>query len=69
MPPTKVRPTFDATSALPMAKPATTPAPEPRRSGRSSARYSILSDPRLSQLFALSSQLEALAHTIELVTI
>jgi hypothetical protein len=25
-----------------------------------------LSDPRLSQLFALSSQLEALAHTIEL---
>jgi hypothetical protein len=33
---------------------------------RSSARYSILSDPRLSQLFALSTQLEALAHTIEL---
>ena len=33
---------------------------------RSSARYSILSDPRLSQLFALSTQLEALAHSIEL---
>ena len=33
---------------------------------RTSARYSILSDPRLSQLFALSSQLEALAQTIEL---
>ena len=33
---------------------------------RHSARYSILSDPRLSQLFALSSQLEALAHTIEM---
>ena len=29
------------------------------------ARYSILSDPRLSQLFALSSQLEALAHSVE----
>ena len=30
-----------------------------------SARYSILSDPRLSQLFQLSSQLEALADSIE----
>ena len=28
-------------------------------------RYSILSDPRLSQLFALSSQLEALAQSID----
>ena len=28
-------------------------------------RYSILSDPRLSQLFALSSQLEALADSID----
>ena len=28
-------------------------------------RYSILSDPRLSQLFALSSQLEALADSCE----
>ena len=31
----------------------------------STTRYSILSDPRLSQLFALSSQLEALAHSID----
>ena len=31
----------------------------------SMTRYSILSDPRLSQLFALSSQLEALAHSID----
>ena len=31
----------------------------------STSRYSILSDPRLSQLFALSSQLEALAQSIE----
>ena len=31
----------------------------------SPTRYSILSDPRLSQLFALSSQLEALAHSID----
>ena len=30
----------------------------------SQTRYSILSDPRLSQLFALSSQLEALAQSI-----
>ena len=29
-------------------------------------RYSILSDPRLSQLFALSSQLEALADSCEM---
>ncbi|XP_059087273.1 uncharacterized protein CG43867-like isoform X9 [Tigriopus californicus] len=32
---------------------------------RISARYSILSDPRLSQLFELSNQLEALADSIE----
>ena len=31
----------------------------------STTRYSILSDPRLSQLFALSSQLEALAQSID----
>ena len=30
---------------------------------RRSSRYSIMSDPRLSQLFALSSQLEALAES------
>ena len=30
---------------------------------RCSSRYSIMSDPRLSQLFALSSQLEALAES------
>ena len=45
-------------SALPMAK------TQPRENKRSSTRYSILSDPRLSQLFALSSQLEALAQSI-----
>ena len=35
------------------------------KTGNSTSRYSILSDPRLSQLFALSSQLEALAQSIE----
>ena len=34
---------------------------------RSSVRCSILSDPRLSQLFELSSQLEALADSIEVM--
>ena len=37
------------------------------KAGKSTpTRYSILSDPRLSQLFALSSQLEALADTCEM---
>ena len=39
--------------------------PQKRRGGGSPTRYSILSDPRLSQLFALSSQLEALAQSID----
>ncbi len=37
-----------------------------RPKSTSSTRYSILSDPRLSQLFDLSSQLEALAETAEI---
>ena len=37
------------------------------KAGKSTpTRYSILSDPRLSQLFALSSQLEALADSCEM---
>ena len=43
--------------------------PQKRRAAGGGAgsptRYSILSDPRLSQLFALSSQLEALAQSID----
>ena len=38
---------------------------EAKQRKSTSSRYSILSDPRLSQLFALSSQLEALADSCE----
>ncbi len=57
-------PTKMATNSTPTKTSADKKAEQIRR--RSSARYSILSDPRLSQLFALSTQLEALAHSIEL---
>ena len=44
---------------------ATSCANKAGNSTSTTSRYSILSDPRLSQLFALSSQLEALAQSIE----
>ena len=49
-------------AGTPSVSTASGPPPN-HRPGSGRSRYSILSDPRLSQLFALSSQLEALAES------